>query len=158
MTPEMLELARRSQAEAGVTNAQFLQGTIEKMQLRREPVRRQAGGPAGSVSRPAARRRLAISDLVLTRPLPTNLVGLVGLWVGCVAGAFVEDELRAELGAAGFDGASIEETQVFRRADLLGLADQLDPALIPANLDREATIAALDGAVASAFIRAVKPA
>ena len=33
MTPEMLELARRNQAEAGVTNAEVLLGTIEEVPL-----------------------------------------------------------------------------------------------------------------------------
>src|SRR5512142_996175 len=33
MTPEMLALARRNQAEAGVENAEFLQGTIEDIPL-----------------------------------------------------------------------------------------------------------------------------
>ena len=33
MTPEMLELARRNQAEAGVENAEFLHGTIEDVPL-----------------------------------------------------------------------------------------------------------------------------
>jgi hypothetical protein len=77
---------------------------------------------------------------------------------GCVAGAFVADELRAALEVAGFADVSIQPTQVFRRPDLLALAEQLDPALIPANLDREATVSALDGVVTSSFIRAVKPA
>lgn len=170
MTPEMHELARRNQAEAGVTNAEFLLGTIEAIPL-----------PAASVDviisncvvnlsgdKPAVLAeafrvlqpggRLAISDLVLTRPLPAHLAGLVGLWVGCVAGAYVADELRARLEAAGFADVSIQPTQVLRRPDLLALAEQLDPALVPANLDREATMSALDGVVTSSFIRAVKPA
>ncbi len=33
MTPQMLELARRNQAEAGVENATFLLGTIEEVPL-----------------------------------------------------------------------------------------------------------------------------
>lgn len=53
---------------------------------------------------------------------------------------------------------SIQPTQVFRRSDLLALADQLDPALVPANLDLEATVSALDGVVTSSFIRAGKSA
>jgi arsenite methyltransferase len=170
MTPEMHELARRNQEEAGVANAEFLLGTIETIPL-----------PAASVDviisncvvnlsgdKPAVLReafrvlrpggRLAISDLVLARPLPANLAGLVGLWVGCIAGAFVADDLRAQLACAGFTDISIVPTQVFRRPDLLALADQLDPALIPANLDREATMSELDGVVTSCFIRALKPA
>ena len=33
MTPEMLDLARKNQVEAGVTNVEFLQGTIEDIPL-----------------------------------------------------------------------------------------------------------------------------
>jgi SAM-dependent methyltransferase len=170
MTPEMHELARRNQAEAEVTNAEFLLGTIEEIPLPAASVdviisncvvnlsgdKRAVLAEAFRVLRPGG--RLAISDLVLTRPLPAHLAGLVGLWVGCVAGAFVADDLRHELEAAGFADVSIQPTQVFRRPDLLALADQLDPALVPANLDREATVSALDGVVTSSFIRAVKPA
>jgi arsenite methyltransferase len=170
MTPEVHELARRNQAEAGVTNAEFLLGTIEEIPLPAASVdviisncvvnlsgdKPAVLAEAFRVLRPGG--RLAISDLVLTRPLPAHLAGLVGLWVGCVAGAFVADELRRELEAAGFEEVSIQPTQVFRRADLLALADQLDPALAPANLDRDATVSALDGVVTSSFIRAVKPA
>jgi SAM-dependent methyltransferase len=170
MTPEMHELAQRNQAEAGVTNAEFLLGTIEEIPLPATSVdviisncvvnlsgdKPAVLAEAFRVLRPGG--HLAISDLVLTRPLPAHLAGLVGLWVGCVAGAFDADDLRRELEAAGFVDVSIQPTQVFRRPDLLALADQLDPALVPANLDREATVSALDGVVTSSFIRAVKPA
>jgi SAM-dependent methyltransferase len=169
MTLEMHELAKRNQAEAGVTNAEFLLGTIEEIPLPTASIdviisncvvnlsgdKPTVLAEAFRVLRPGG--RLAISDLVLTRPLPAHLAGLVGLWVGCVAGAFVADDLRAELEAAGFADVSIQPTQVFRRPDLLALADQLDPALVPANLDREATLRALDGVVTSSFIRAAKP-
>jgi arsenite methyltransferase len=170
MTPEMHDLARRNQAEAGVANAEFLHGTIEAIPLPAESVdviisncvvnlsgdKPAVLAEALRVLRPGG--RLAISDLVLTRPLPAHLAGLVGLWVGCVAGAFVVDDLQADLARAGFTNISIVPTQVFRRPDLLALADQLDPALIPANLDREATINELDGVVMSCFVRALKPA
>ncbi len=38
MTPEMLELARRNQTEAGVSNAEFLEGTMEAVPLPDESV------------------------------------------------------------------------------------------------------------------------
>lgn len=38
------------------------------------------------------------------------------------------------------------------------MASQLDPALIPADIDVTSTIDELDGVVMSAFIRARKPA
>jgi arsenite methyltransferase len=31
--------------------------------------------------------RLAISDIVLSRPLPPRVAEIMGLWTGCVAGA-----------------------------------------------------------------------
>ena len=170
MTPEMHELARKNQTLAGVTNAEFLLGTIEEIPLPAASVdviisncvvnlsgdKPAVLAEAFRVLRPGG--RLAVSDLVLTRPLPAHLVGLVSLWVGCVAGALVAGDLRSELEAAGFADVSIQPTQTFRRPDLLALADQLDPALVPPDLDREATVSALDGVVTSAFIRAVKPA
>jgi hypothetical protein len=57
---------------------------------------------------------------------------------------------QAGLGeAAGFADVSIQPTQVIRRPNLLALADQIDPALVPANLDNVATVSALDGLFAS---------
>src|ERR1039458_5161137 len=38
MTPQMLELARKNQAEAGLANVEFLQGTIEDIPLPDETV------------------------------------------------------------------------------------------------------------------------
>ena len=70
MTDEMLELARANQAEAGVTNVEFLKGTIEAdpaarrlgrrdhLQLRDQPLRRQAAGLARGRARAPARRPL----------------------------------------------------------------------------------------------------
>jgi arsenite methyltransferase len=70
MTDEMLDLARRNQAEAGVTNVQWLRGHIEEIPLPRDsldviisncvinPLRRQASSPARSRPRAEARRPL----------------------------------------------------------------------------------------------------
>jgi hypothetical protein len=52
----------------------------------------------------------------------------------------------------------IERTRVLGRADLESMANQLDPALIPADIDVASTIDELDGVVMSAFIQARKPA
>jgi arsenite methyltransferase len=170
MTPQMHALARRNQAEAGVTNAEFLLGTIEEIPLPANSVDViisncvvNLSGDKPRVLREAFRvlrpgGRLAISDIVLTRPLPAQLEGLVALWTGCVAGAMVADDLRRELGAAGFSEVSIEPAQTFDRGSLLAMAGDLDPATIPSDLDVEAALSALDGAITSSFIRGVKPA
>ena len=170
MTPEMLELARRNQAEAGVPNAKFLEGTIEAIPL-----------PDGSVDviisncvvnlspdKPAVLReafrvlrpggRLAISDIVLRRDLPEPLRHVIGLWTGCVAGALLDTDYREQLQRAGFDEVDIEPTQIYDRADLSRMAGDLSASReLPDSFDVQAALVELDGAVMSAFVRARKP-
>lgn len=169
MTPEMHQLAQRNQAESGVTNAEFLLGTIENVPLPDASVDViisncvvNLAADKGTVFREAFRvlrpgGRLAISDIVLRRPLPPELADLMGLWTGCIAGALPEAVCRGELRTTGFHEIDIEPTNVLSGADLADMAGQLDPALIPQDLDVAATIDELDGVVMSAFIRARKP-
>ena len=168
MTPEMHTLATKNQAEAGVTNAEFLLGTIEAIPLpdasvdviisncvvNLSPDKPQVLREAFRVLRPGG--RLAISDMVLARVLPAHLAGLVGLWTGCVAGAHVKAELEAQLADAGFVEISVTPVRVFDRAELAELARGMDPGQVPADLDVEATLDALDGVITSSFIRASK--
>ena len=169
MTPEMLDLARRNQAEAGVDNAEFLQGTIEDVPLPdstvnvvisncvinlaadKDPVLREAFrvlAPGG---------RFAVSDIVLLRPLPEVARRAMQLWTGCVAGALLDSEYVAKLAAAGFTDAAVEVTRTHTRQDLLDPAASLRPEDLPAGVDVDDLVDLMDGAVASAFIRATKP-
>jgi SAM-dependent methyltransferase len=170
MTPEMLDLARRNQTEAGVTNAEFLAGTIEAVPLPDRSVdviisncvvNLSADKPAVfreafRVLRPGG--RVAISDVVMRRALPDSLQRLVGLWTGCVAGALPEDDYRRELELAGFVEVEIHPTNVYDRDGLARMVQEMsESADRLSGDDLEATIAALDGAVMSAYIRAAKP-
>jgi SAM-dependent methyltransferase len=170
MTPEMLDLARRNQTEAGVTNAEFLAGTIEAVPLPDRSVdviisncvvNLSADKPtvfreAFRVLRPGG--RVAISDVVMRRALPDSLQRLVGLWTGCVAGALPEDDYRRELELAGFVEVEIHPTNVYDRDGLARMVQEMsESADRLSGDDLEATIAALDGAVMSAYIRAAKP-
>ena len=169
MTPEMHQLAQRNQAEAGVTNAEFLLGTIENIPLPDASVDViisncvvNLAADKGTVFREAFRvlrpgGRLAISDIVLRRPVSPRIGELMGLWTGCIAGALPEAVCRDELTAAGFREVDIEPTNVLNRSDLEDMAGQLDPALIPEDIDAASTLDELDGVVMSAFIRARKP-
>lgn len=168
MTSEMHQLARRNQVEAGVTNAEFLLGTIEDIPLPDGAVdviisncvvnlaadKTAVFAEAFRVLRPGG--RVAISDIVLTRPLLPRVAEIMGLWTSCIAGALPEAVCRDALLKAGFH-VDIEPTNVINRADLESMASQLDPALIPPGIDVAATIDELDGVVMSAFIRANKP-
>ena len=170
MTPQMHELATRNRDEAGVTNAEFLLGTIEDVPLPDGAVdviisncvvnlsadKPQVLREAFRVLAPGG--RLAISDVVLRRALPAPLQHVVGLWTGCIAGALEEGVLRAELAAAGFVDVDIEVVQAYDRSELEQMAREIPPGEVPEGLDVEATVEALDGVITSSFVRARKPA
>jgi SAM-dependent methyltransferase len=163
MTPEMLDLARRNQAEAGIENVEFLYGTIEEVPLPDASVdvvisncvinlaadKTKVLAEAHRVLRPGG--LFAVSDVILLRPLSEPLTRLMGLWTGCVSGALLDTDYRATLVSVGFHDVDIEVTHVHERASLAGMAGQLD---LPPDLDIEAALDEIDGAVANAFIRA----
>jgi len=170
MTPEMLDLARRNQTEAGVVNAEFLEGTMESVPLPDEsvdviisncvvnlsPDKSAVLREAFRVLRPGG--RLAISDIVLRRPLPGDIVQVMGLWTGCVSGALLDTDYAEELESAGFGDVSIEPTHVYDTVDITAMAGDLaSVGAIPTSIDLNATLTLLDGAVMSAFVRARKP-
>lgn len=169
MTPEMLELAERNRAEAGVENARFLQGTIEEVPLpdaavdvvisncviNLSPDKDAVLAESFRVLRPGG--RFAVSDIVLLRDIPADLQVISGLWTGCIAGSLRDEDFVARLEGAGFTDASVEVTRRYDRSQLERLADGLDPDRMPAGWTRETAVEALDGAFASAFIRATKP-
>jgi arsenite methyltransferase len=165
MTDEMLELAEQNQAKAGATNVEFLRGTIEAIPLPAEAVDViisncviNLSANKDEVLREAFRvlrsgGRFAVSDIVLRRELPEELRRSLNLWTGCVAGALVESDYVAKLRAAGFQDVTVEATRVYTRDD----AAEMASTSACCGSDLENTLAGLDGAVMSAFIRARKP-
>lgn len=163
MTDEMLSLARENQRKAGVTNVEFLRGTIENIPLPAETVDViisncviNLSGDKDAVLREAFRvlkpgGRFAVSDIVLRHPLPPALQADMALWTGCVAGALVEADYRAKLKAAGFEEIEVEPTRQYTVADAEAVLGARKAAF-----DR-ATLAEMAGAVMSAFVRARKP-
>lgn len=169
MTEEMLALAERNRAEAGIDNARFLLGTIESVPMPdasvdvvisncvinlsadKDAVLREAF----RVLRPGG--RFAVSDIVLLRDIPVGLRHVVALWTGCIAGALRDDAYLDTLDAAGFTGADVEVTRRYDRPALEAMSGQLDPSELPEGMSLQDAIDTLDGAFASAFIRAVKP-
>jgi SAM-dependent methyltransferase len=121
-TDEMLALARRNAAEAGVTNVHFLKGAIEQVPLPADSVdvvisncviNLSVDKPAvltemARVLRPGG--RLGISDVVAEDHLTPELRAERGSYVGCIAGALSRSEYIAGLDAAGFEQVSVEFT------------------------------------------------
>ena len=122
MTDEMLDLARRNQAEAGVENAEFLKGTIEDVPLPDDAVDVvisncviNLSGDKPSVFREAARvlrpgGRFAVTDIVADVDMNDDTRRDLRQWTGCIAGALTEEEFRRELEAAGFEHVEVRET------------------------------------------------
>lgn len=165
MTPEMVALARKNAATAGAKNVQFLQGTIEAIPLPDDsvdviisncvinlaPDKDAVLAEAFRVLKPGG--RFAVSDIVLARTLPEGLRKNIELWAGCIAGALVQSDYEAKLAKAGFEGVDIEPTRVYSSDD----AGEFATAGAASDEEKKAQLAALDGAVYSAFIRGTKP-
>lgn len=122
MTEEMLTLARRNAAEAGVDNVEFLQGYLEDIPLGAGTVdvvisncvvnlaadKTVVLAEAARVLRPGG--RLAISDVVADSDLDEETRADVASWTGCIAGALTHTQLTDALTGAGFTGIEIRPT------------------------------------------------
>lgn len=161
MTDEMLSLALENKARAGATNVEFLKGHIEAIPLPSNTVdviisncvinlsgdKRQVMKEAFRVLAPGG--RFAVSDVIVREGLPDVIRENMSLWTGCVSGALEESEFIALLTEAGFEGASIEPTRIYDRADAVAL-------LQGTGLD-ESLADQIAGKVMSGFVRATKP-
>ena len=166
MTQEMLELARKNQKEAGATNVEFLQGTIEQIPLpdasvdviisncviNLSPDKGQVLREAFRVLRPGG--RLAVSDIVLRKELPASIRRSIEAWAGCIAGALLEYDLQVKLAGAGFVDIDIEPTRVYTKEDAVGLVGS-NSCCGSGVMDFDP--AEIDGTIMSAFVRATKP-
>jgi ubiquinone/menaquinone biosynthesis C-methylase UbiE len=161
MTDEMLSLARKNQAEAGVANVEFLKGHIEAIPLPDDSVDViisncviNLSADKDKVLAEAFRvlkhgGRLAVSDIVVRGEVPDAIRRSVELWVGCVAGALAESDYRSKLERAGFANVTIEPTRVYDVEDARGF-------LAAEGTDVDALIPDAQGKFMSAFIRASK--
>jgi len=127
MTSEMLALARQNAANGnngqGFTNVEFHQATIDELPL--------ADASADCVisncvinlaqDKPAVFReiirvlrpggRLAVSDIALKKPLPSEIGQDLMAYIGCIAGAVLIEEYRRQLTEAGFAAVEVIDTE-----------------------------------------------
>ena len=141
MTDEMLALARRNVADAGVTNVHLLKGVIEQVPLPADSVDVVISNCVINLSTDKAAvlteiarvlkpgGRVGISDVVADNELSVEQRGERGSFVGCIAGALSKDEYEAGLKAAGFEGVSVEFTHA--------VADGMHAAIVRARKTTE---------------------
>jgi SAM-dependent methyltransferase len=141
MTDEMLALAQRNAAEAGVTNVEFLKGHIEAIPLPAESIdvvisncviNLAADKPA--VFREIARvlkpgGRMGVTDIVAEDRLSAEERAERGSYTGCIAGALSVSEFRSGLEAAGL--ADVTLTRTHDVAD--GMVSMIVQATKPAD-------------------------
>jgi SAM-dependent methyltransferase len=162
MTDEMLALARKNAAEAGLTNVEFLRGRIEEIPLPSNSVdviisncvvnlsgdKRRVIEEAFRVLKPGG--RFAVSDVVVQGELPGDVKRSMELWVGCVAGALSDEEFITLLREAGFERASVEFTRTYE-------VDDARAFLVNTGVDADRIAAEVAGRIGAAFVRATKP-
>jgi SAM-dependent methyltransferase len=122
MTDEMLDLARRNAAEAGVQNVEFRKGYLEELPLEDASVdvvisncvinlsgdKPKVLAEAARVLRPGG--RFAVSDVIADPGMDEQTKADMAAWTGCIAGALTETEFRTALQAAGLGDVEIRET------------------------------------------------
>ncbi len=123
MTPEMLERARASAVELGLTRSvEFREGIIEALPIVADSVDVLISNCVINLSpdKPQVFReafrvlksggRLAVSDIVLSEPLPDDIVESAAAIVACVGGASTEQEYVGAIEAAGFQDVRFTRT------------------------------------------------
>jgi arsenite methyltransferase len=162
-TDEMLALAEENKRKSGVTNVEFLRGTIESIPLPDNSVDVvisncviNLSGDKDRVLREAFRvlkpgGSFAVSDIVVRGELPAQVKRSMELWVGCIAGALSDKEYSDKLTSAGFEDVSLEVTRTYNVEDARAFltAEGFDVDTLARNLKDQ---------VVSAFVRARKPA
>ncbi|MCI4360852.1 MAG: arsenite methyltransferase [Thermoplasmata archaeon] len=120
MTPEMVERARARARSAGTARVEFRLGEIEHLPLADASVgvvlsncvinlsadKRAVYSEAFRVLRPGG--RLAVSDVVATRPIPDAARDDPALWSACSSGAIPPAEIEQMLRGVGFTEILIE--------------------------------------------------
>jgi arsenite methyltransferase len=122
MTDEMLELARRNAADAGVENVRFVKGYLEEIPLPDASVdvvisncvinltadKRRVLREAARVLRPGG--RFAVSDVIADEDMDADTRADMRQWTGCIAGALTRPEFEQALADAGMVDVEIRET------------------------------------------------
>jgi SAM-dependent methyltransferase len=119
MTPQMIERASSLAQTHGYTHVEFRLGDIEALPVADVTVDAIISNCVVNLSTDKARvfreafrvlkpgGRLMVSDLVLTRPLPSAMAQDMDAYGACIAGALLKSDYLAAIESAGFDSVSV---------------------------------------------------
>jgi arsenite methyltransferase len=122
MTDEMLDLARRNAADAGVQNVEFRKGYLEELPLADNSVdvvisncvinlsadKPKVLAEAARVLKPGG--RFAVSDVIADPDMDEATKTDMAAWTGCIAGALTQVQFRDALDASGLVDHEFRET------------------------------------------------
>ena len=166
MTPEMVEKARENAHKGGYENVEFRLGEIENLPvadnhvdaiisncvINLSPDKDRVFQEAFRVLKPGG--RMMVSDMVLVSELPDSIKSSVAAYIGCLAGAIMQDEYVEAIKAAGFKQVRIiDETSLasdYAPNDPIVQALVNDSGISPADLKR------LGSSIRSIKVHAVK--
>ncbi|ADJ26710.1 Methyltransferase type 11 [Dehalogenimonas lykanthroporepellens BL-DC-9] len=167
MTPDMLSRARDNAARSGFTNVEFRQGEIEDLPvasgtidtvisncvINLSPDKPAVFAEAFRVLKPGG--RLAVSDIVLTEPLPDYVRDSMAAYTACVAGAVLKEEYLGAMKDAGFEKIEVRGESVFD-LDFIDMAPELMKSAASPGLTEE-KIQDISETIVSVKVTAVKP-
>jgi len=167
MTPEMLARARTNAVNAGYARTvEFREGLIEALPvasgsadviisncvINLSPDKTTAFREAFRVLRPGG--RLAISDILLTEPLPPEVAQSLAALIGCVAGAETEEVYVGHIRDAGFVAIELQRRPAGELFDFATDDPVIGAAIAEFGVERAKEVA---GTIFSYTIQATKP-
>jgi arsenite methyltransferase len=168
MTPEMVEKARENAHKGGYENVDFRLGEIENLPvadnhvdviisncvINLSPDKDRVFQEAFRVLKPGG--RLMVSDMVLLSELPDSVKNSVAAYIGCLAGAIMQDEYLEAIKAAGFRQVRMIDKTSLATTDYTP-KDSIVQALANDSGITRADLKKLGSSVRSLKVQAVKP-
>lgn len=122
MTPEMIDRAKRNAAKQGTGNVEFHLSRIDKLPLPDSsadcmisncvinlvPQKSMVFREMFRVLKPGG--RVAVSDIALKKPLPSEINQNLLAYIGCIAGAIPIQDYIQQLESAGFESVQVIDT------------------------------------------------
>jgi len=129
MTPDMLALAKQNAQKAQASNVEFRQGFLEDIPvadgtvdvilsncvINLSPDKALVFKEMQRILKPGG--RVAVSDIVTSQPLPTELRQSTEAWCECVSGALLAAEYQQGLEQAGFEQVAVTPDRQFEMQD-----------------------------------------
>ncbi|PBK82367.1 S-adenosyl-L-methionine-dependent methyltransferase, partial [Armillaria gallica] len=158
MNDKILELAQTNATKGGYTNVQFVKALIHDLQLASESVDIVSSNCVLNLVPEADKftmfleiarvlrlgGRLAISDILLKKPLREDLLSDVSLYVGCISGASTPEQYREWMTSAELSNVTLVDTKKDLNVYKLTGSDQEKPSECLYSMFQSPSIRGLD--------------